>query len=121
MINIGDGFRSGDGGESAGVRRIGVDEIIQATQQRHVQQPMAGDKLLAVSARSHDAQKRFALRSRTNTWINRDARRDPIVFESDVLGELQRAILTGDIRGKRSRRHGEAIRKLVRRTHVLRR
>lgn len=33
----GDGFRSSDGGESVGVRWIGLDEIVQEIQQWYVQ------------------------------------------------------------------------------------
>lgn len=108
------GFRPCDGGESIGIGRIGMDEIVHRTQQRNVQQSVAGDKLLAVSAGWPNAKKRIALRSRADARTGRNAWRDQWIFELDVLGKLQRAVFSVHIRDERSRRYGETLRKLVR-------
>jgi len=80
-----------------------------------VQQPVDGDQLFAFPAGpERNVQERVALRPGTDARTGCGAGRDRTVFQPDVLGELQRTVFPGRIRGERSTGHGGTIRELVR-------
>lgn len=101
VYNTGIGICASYGREPPGRQPYRLGELIQALQQRHVQQSVDDPQLCSLSAGEPVAVQRRTSRPRTDART-RDARRlHRPLDQPDVLGQLQRALFSVYIQRKR--------------------